>query len=48
MPQARLTNYVFAHTRYSSGLALRGVMTDLLIEAEEQKPAANEAAHVAP
>jgi len=48
MPQARLTNYVFAHTRYSSGLALRGVMTDLLIEAEEQQPAANEAAHVAP
>src|SRR5882762_6114186 len=48
MPQARLTNYVFAHTRYSSGLALRGVMTDLLIEAEEQEPAANEAAHVAP
>jgi len=48
MPQARLTNYVFAHTRYSSGLALRGVMTDLLIEAEEQQPATSEAAHVAP
>jgi sigma-E factor negative regulatory protein RseA len=48
MPQARLTNYVFAHPRYSSGLALRGVMTDLLIEAEEQQPATSEAAHVAP
>jgi sigma-E factor negative regulatory protein RseA len=49
MPPARLTNYVFAHSRYSSGLAQRGVMADLLIEADEQQPAANEAAaHVAP
>jgi sigma-E factor negative regulatory protein RseA len=49
MPPARLTNYVFAHSRYSSGLDLRGVIADLLIEAEEQQPAANEAAaHVAP
>jgi sigma-E factor negative regulatory protein RseA len=49
IPQARLTNYVFAHSRYSSGLALRGVMADLLIEADEQPPAVNEpAAHVAP
>jgi sigma-E factor negative regulatory protein RseA len=46
---ARLTNYVFAHSRYSSGLDLRGVMADLLIEADEQQPAVNEAAaHVAP
>jgi sigma-E factor negative regulatory protein RseA len=46
---ARLTNYVFAHSRYSSGLDQRGVMADLLIEAEEQQPAASEAAaHVAP
>jgi sigma-E factor negative regulatory protein RseA len=46
---ARLTNYVFAHSRYSSGLAQRGVMADLLIEAEEQQPAVNEAAaHVVP
>src|SRR5882762_9177498 len=44
MPPARLTNYVFAHSRYSSGLDLRGVIADLLIEAEEQQPAANEAA----
>src|ERR1700736_4080337 len=41
---ARLTNYVFAHSRYSSGLAQRGVMADLLIEADEQQPAVNEAA----
>jgi sigma-E factor negative regulatory protein RseA len=46
---ARLTNYVFAHTRYSSGLDLRGVVADLLIEADEQQPAVSEAAaHVAP
>jgi hypothetical protein len=43
-----LTNYVFAHSRYSSGLAQRGVMADLLIEADDQQPAVNEAAHVAP
>src|ERR1700736_2736899 len=42
---ARLTNYVFAHSRYSSGLALRGVMADLLIEGDEQQPAVSEAAH---
>jgi sigma-E factor negative regulatory protein RseA len=50
IPPARLTNYVFAHSRYSSGLDLRGVMADLLIEADDQPPPANEeaAAHVAP
>jgi sigma-E factor negative regulatory protein RseA len=49
MPPARLTNYVFAHSKYSSGLALRGVMADMLIEADDQQPAVNEAAaHVAP
>jgi sigma-E factor negative regulatory protein RseA len=50
IPPARLTNYVFAHSRYSSGLALRGVMADLLIESDEpQQPAVNEAAaHVPP
>jgi sigma-E factor negative regulatory protein RseA len=46
---ARLTNYVFAHSRYSSGLDLRGVMADLLIEGDEPQPAVSEAAaHVAP
>jgi sigma-E factor negative regulatory protein RseA len=49
MPPARLTNYVFAHSRYSSGLDQRGVLADMLIEADEQQPAANDAAaHVAP
>jgi sigma-E factor negative regulatory protein RseA len=44
MPPARLTNYVFAHSRYSSGLERRGVLTDLLIEAEEQQPPEHAAA----
>jgi sigma-E factor negative regulatory protein RseA len=49
MPPARLTNYVFAHSKYSSGLDQRGVLADLLIEADEQQPQANPAAaHVAP
>jgi sigma-E factor negative regulatory protein RseA len=47
--QARLTNYVLAHSRYSSGLDLRGVLADLLIEADEPQPTVNQAAaHVAP
>jgi sigma-E factor negative regulatory protein RseA len=45
----RLTNYVFAHSKYSSGLAQRGVLADMLIEADEQQPVVSEAAaHVAP
>ncbi len=28
MPPARLTNYVFAHSKYSSGLGQRGVLAD--------------------
>ena len=49
MPPARLTNYVFAHSRYSSGLDQRGVLADLLIDADEQQPQVTEAAaHVAP
>jgi sigma-E factor negative regulatory protein RseA len=31
---ARLTNYVFAHSKYSSGLGQRGVLADMLIEDE--------------
>jgi len=31
MPPARLTNYIMAHSRYSSGLDQRGVLADLLI-----------------
>ncbi|MHB8478506.1 MAG: sigma-E factor negative regulatory protein [Steroidobacteraceae bacterium] len=45
----RLTNYVFAHSKYSSGLAQRGMMADMLIESDQQQPAIEEAAaHVAP
>jgi sigma-E factor negative regulatory protein RseA len=36
---ARLTNYVFAHSKYSSGLGQRGVLADLLIEDDEPQPA---------
>jgi sigma-E factor negative regulatory protein RseA len=32
MAPARLTNYVFAHSKYSLGLGQRGVLADLLIE----------------
>jgi len=49
MPPARLTNYVFAHSRYSSGLDQRGVLADLLIESEAARPVVSEAAaRVAP
>jgi sigma-E factor negative regulatory protein RseA len=49
IPPARLTNYVFAHSRYSSGLDQRGVLADMLIEADEQPPKVEAAAaHVAP
>jgi sigma-E factor negative regulatory protein RseA len=49
MAPARLTNYVLAHSRYSSGLDQRGVLADLLIEADEQQPVVTEAAaHVVP
>jgi sigma-E factor negative regulatory protein RseA len=37
---ARLTNYVFAHSKYSSGLGQRGVLADLLIEDDEPQPVA--------
>jgi sigma-E factor negative regulatory protein RseA len=32
---ARLTNYVFAHSKYSSGLGQRGLLADMLIEEDE-------------
>jgi sigma-E factor negative regulatory protein RseA len=35
---ARLTNYVFAHSKYSSGLGQRGLLTDLLIEDDQPEP----------
>jgi len=39
---ARLTNYVFAHSQYSSGLGQRGVLADLLIEDDEPAAAVSE------
>jgi sigma-E factor negative regulatory protein RseA len=49
MAPARLTNYVFAHSKYSSSLEQRGMLADMLIEADEQQPQVNEAAaHAAP
>jgi sigma-E factor negative regulatory protein RseA len=35
---ARLTNYMFAHSKYSSGLGQRGVLADLLIEDDDPQP----------
>jgi sigma-E factor negative regulatory protein RseA len=48
MPLGRLTNYIFAHSKYSSGLDQRGVLADLLIEADEQPAVHEAAAQVAP
>jgi sigma-E factor negative regulatory protein RseA len=49
MPPARLTKYMFAHSRYSSALDQRGLVADMLIEADEQQPAVGEAAaHTSP
>jgi hypothetical protein len=39
MSPARLTNYVFAHSKYSLGLSQRGVLADLLIEDDDSQPA---------
>ncbi|MGO9933512.1 MAG: sigma-E factor negative regulatory protein [Steroidobacteraceae bacterium] len=39
--RARLTDYVFAHSQYSTGLGQRGVLADLLIEDDEPAPAAH-------
>jgi negative regulator of sigma E activity len=44
---ARLTNYVFAHSKYSSGLVQRGVLADLLIEDDAPQSVPAEA-HAAP
>ena len=37
MGSARLTNYVFAHSKYSSGLGQRSVLADLLIEDDDSQ-----------
>jgi sigma-E factor negative regulatory protein RseA len=40
LPAARLTNYVFAHSKYSSALGQSNVLSALLTDADEQQPAA--------
>ncbi len=41
MPAARLTNYVFAHSQYSSVLGQRNVLSGLLADADEQQVGGN-------
>ena len=40
LPAARLTNYIFAHSKYSSVLGQSNVLSGLLADADEQGPAA--------
>jgi negative regulator of sigma E activity len=40
LPAARLTNYVFAHSRYSSGLGQNNVLSSLLTESDDPDAAA--------
>jgi sigma-E factor negative regulatory protein RseA len=47
-PAGRLTNYMFAHSKYSYGLGQRGVLADLLIEDDESAGAASEPAKPVP
>ncbi len=44
MPAARLTSYVFAHSKYSSVLGQSNVLSGLLTDAEDQEPVAAEKA----
>jgi sigma-E factor negative regulatory protein RseA len=41
LPAARLTNYVFAHSKYSSVLGQSNVLSALLADADEQEPASS-------
>ena len=41
LPAARLTNYVFAHSKYSSVLGKSNVLSGLLADADEQDPASS-------
>ncbi|MGO9514064.1 MAG: sigma-E factor negative regulatory protein [Steroidobacteraceae bacterium] len=41
LPAARLTNYVFAHSKYSSVLGQSNVLSALLADADEQDPASS-------
>ena len=47
-PTGRLTNYMFAHSKYSYGLGQRGVLADLLIDDDEPAGAAREPAKQVP
>jgi sigma-E factor negative regulatory protein RseA len=47
-PTGRLTNYMFAHSKYSYGLAQRGVLADLLINDDEPAGAVREPAKQVP
>jgi sigma-E factor negative regulatory protein RseA len=40
LPAARLTNYIFAHSKYSSVLGQSNVLSGLLADADEQEPPA--------
>jgi sigma-E factor negative regulatory protein RseA len=42
LPAARLTNYVFAHSRYSSVLGQSNVLSSLLVDADEPQPAGSD------
>jgi sigma-E factor negative regulatory protein RseA len=44
LPSARLTSYVFAHSRYSSVLGQSNVLSGLLADADEQNPSSSGAA----
>jgi len=44
LPAARLTSYVFAHSRYSSVLGQSNVLSGLLADADEQNPSSSGAA----
>jgi sigma-E factor negative regulatory protein RseA len=45
LPAARLTNYVFAHSRYSSVLGQSNVLSGLLTDADTDEPVVRTAAH---
>ena len=47
-PAGRLTNYMFAHSKYSYGLGQRGVLADLLIEDDEPAGVSSEPAKQVP
>lgn len=45
VPEARLTNYVFAHSNYSSLLGQRNMLSGLIAETPEQNPPSAPAEH---